>query len=113
MQAQAETQYKAKIQEAEKELVEAQRRLNELQRRKKDKNQRFILSPEQKAEIRKFQQKQVKIRKELKQLRKELRKDIDSLEVKLKWFNIALIPFLIAVFGTIAAVVRRKKGGAK
>jgi ABC-type uncharacterized transport system involved in gliding motility auxiliary subunit len=113
MQAQAETQYKAKIQEAEKELTEAQRRLNELQRRKKNKNQRFILSPEQKTEIKKFQEKQVKIRKELKQLRKELRKDIDSLEVKLKWFNIALIPFLIALFGVITAVIRKKKGGAK
>jgi len=113
MQAKADEEFKAKIQEAEKELSETQMRLNELQRRKKDKNQRFILSPEQKAEIKKFKEKQVKTRKELKQLRKELRKDIDSLEIRLKWFNIALIPALIAVFGIIIAIVRKKKGGAK
>lgn len=110
IQAIAEQKYQSKINEAEQELRTTQNKLNELQRNKKNRDQRFILSPEQKKELKKFQEQQVKIRKDLKTFRKELRKDIDSLEIKLKWFNIAAIPFLIIIFGIGIALQRKKKG---
>ena len=113
LEAQAEEEFKAKIQEAEKELLKTQNRLNSLQKQKKNRNQRFILSPEQKEELSKFKDKQVKVRKELKHLRKALRKNIDNLEENLKWFNIAFIPILIVILGIIVAIIRKRKGGAK
>ena len=109
MKALAEEKFNRKIRESEQELVNTQRRLRELQKRKKNANQRFILSPEQKAELKKFKEKQVKIRKDLKIYRKELRKEIDSMEVKLKWFNIAAMPLLIIIFGIGVAMHRKKK----
>ena len=50
MQAEAEANYRSKIKELEDSLADTQRQLNELQQ-KKEKGQRFILSPEQQAAL--------------------------------------------------------------
>ena len=50
---------------------------------------------------------------ELKTVRKNLRKDIDSLENTLKWANIAGMPILVAAFGIVLAVVKNKRARAK
>src|SRR5438045_2086135 len=81
MQAKAESNYRSKIKELEGSLAEAQKKLNELQRSKASEGgQRFILSPEQQKEIENFRKKETDVKKELKQERKNLRTDIDSLE---------------------------------
>jgi hypothetical protein len=49
----------------------------------------------------------------LKEVRKNLRKDIDSLENRLKWTNIAGMPLLVAGFGIVLAVVKNKRARAK
>jgi ABC-type uncharacterized transport system involved in gliding motility auxiliary subunit len=113
MQAQAEERHRSKIRDLEQSLQDAQSRLNQLQQQKKEGGQRFILSPEQQAEIRNFQQKEAETRKELKEVRKNLRRDIDSLENRLKWLNIAAMPFLVTVSGIALAVVKRKRTAAK
>jgi ABC-type uncharacterized transport system involved in gliding motility auxiliary subunit len=53
MQAEAEANYQSKIKELEDSLADTQRQLNELQQ-KKEKGQRFILSPEQQATLDNF-----------------------------------------------------------
>ena len=50
MQAQAEENYRKRIKDLEKSLADTQTRLNELQQNKES-GQRFILSPEQQAEV--------------------------------------------------------------
>jgi ABC-type uncharacterized transport system involved in gliding motility auxiliary subunit len=107
IQAHAELAYQSKIKQLEQDLSDTQQKLNELQRGN-TKNQRFILSPEQQAEINKFYQKKKQVSKELKDVRKQLRKDIDALEVRLKWVNIALMPFLVTVAGVTFAAVTGK-----
>lgn len=114
IQAQAEQQYVEKIKNLQKDLEEAQQKISELQRSSgKDKNQRFILPPEAQAEIKRFQTKEAQTKRELKDVRKQLRKDIDALENRLKWFNIAAMPFLVTVAGISLAIVKRKKTAAK
>ena len=112
MQAQAEERHRSKIKELEQGLQDAQGKLNELQR-KKEAGQRFILSAEQQAEIKKFQEKEAQVRKELKMVRKNLRRDIDSMENRLKWMNIAGMPILVTLSGVLLAVFKRKKTAAK
>jgi len=112
IQAQAELAYQSKIKQLEQDLSDTQQKLNELQRGN-TKNQRFILSPEQQAEINKFYQKKKQVNKELKDVRKQLRKDIDALENRLKWANIALMPLLVSAAGVALAVVKAKKTAAK
>ena len=51
--------------------------------------------------------------KELKTLRRDLRKDIDAMENRLKLLNIAGMPFLVIVVGIVSAVMKRKRTAAK
>lgn len=116
MQADAEAAYRSKIKELEGSLAEAQNKLNELQRNKGgDKNggQRFILSPEQQREIANFRQKEADVKTQLKAERKRLRADIDSLENRVQWINIALMPALVAGAGVGLALVRRQRRAAR
>ncbi len=112
MQAEAEDNYRSKIKEMEDSLAETQRRLNELQT-KKEKGQRFILSPEQQAEVENFRKKEAEVKIKLKDERKKLRRDIDSLENRLKWYNIAAMPFIVSASGLTLAFYKRKRTSAK
>jgi ABC-type uncharacterized transport system involved in gliding motility auxiliary subunit len=114
LQAKAEAAYQSKIKSLESSLTEAQAKLNELQRSKADQGgQKFILSPEQQAEIANFRKKEGEVKKELKQERKRLRADIDSLENRVKWTNIALMPAIVAIAGVGLAVLRHKRRAAR
>lgn len=114
MQVAAEERFRSKIKELEKSLQDTQTRLSELQQAKQGSGQqRSILSPEQQAEIQKFKQKQAQANKELKEVRKDLRREIDSLENRLKWMNIAGMPLVVVAAGISVALVKRKKTAAK
>jgi ABC-type uncharacterized transport system involved in gliding motility auxiliary subunit len=112
-QSEANMRFQAVIKKLEDEKAEVERKLNEIQQTRKDNNQRFILSDEQQAEIAKFRQRQGEVGKELKRVRKELSQDIESLENRLKWVNIAGMPVLVTVVGLALAVVRKQRTKAK
>jgi ABC-type uncharacterized transport system involved in gliding motility auxiliary subunit len=106
IQSQAEQKYKNKIVELENDLIKAQELLGKLQAQKA-KDQKLIISPEQKEEIKNYRQKESNVKKELKTVRKELRGDIDSLQNRLKWINIALIPLIVILFGLGFAIYKK------
>ncbi len=112
MQAEAEKAYESKIRALEKDLSDTQQKINELQRAKGE-GQQAILSEEQKKEILRFQGQRVNVNKELKVLRKNLRRDVDSLETTTKWLNILLMPVAVSVAGVGIAIVKRKRTAAK
>jgi ABC-type uncharacterized transport system involved in gliding motility auxiliary subunit len=112
MQAQAEEAYQNKIKELEDSLADTRQRVNELQQNKRG-NQRFILSPEQQAELEKFRKKEAEVNIQLKDERKKLRRDIDSLENRLKWLNIAAMPVVVSLSGLGLAFYKRKRTSAK
>ncbi|MEO5804528.1 MAG: Gldg family protein [Verrucomicrobiota bacterium] len=113
MRAKADENYRSKIKEREDSLAEAQRKLNELQRASGDTGQKFILSPEQQAEIEKFRKKEAEVKSALKEERKKLRKDTDALEFWTKVINIGAMPIGVAFAGLALAVVKRKRTAAK
>ncbi len=113
MRAKADANYQSKIKEMEESLAEAQRNLNELQRAKGDSGQKFILSPEQQVEIEKFQKKEAEVKIALKEERKKLRKETDSLELWTKVINIGGMPVAVAFAGLALAVIKRKRTAAK
>ncbi len=90
------------------QLRTTQARLNELQRTK-DKQHRYILSPEQKREIEKFRRRKFETQRKLKQVRKNLRRDIEALGMKIKIINMAAMPALVALGGLIHAWRRRRR----
>jgi ABC-type uncharacterized transport system involved in gliding motility auxiliary subunit len=112
MQTEAEENYRSKIKELEDSLADTQRQLNELQQ-KKESGQRFILSPEQQQTLEQFRKKEAQVKVKLKEERKKLRQDIDSLQNRLKWFNIAAVPLLVSISGLTLAWFKRKRTSAK
>jgi ABC-type uncharacterized transport system involved in gliding motility auxiliary subunit len=112
MQTEAEANYRSKIKELEDSLADTQRQLNELQQQK-DSGQRFILSSEQQQTLENFRKKEAEVKVKLKEERKRLRQDIDSLQNRLKWFNIAAMPLLVSVSGITLAWFKRKRTSAK
>lgn len=112
MEAQADARFRGKVQELEASLAETQQRLNELQQNK-DKNQRFILSPEQQAELEKFRKKESEARAVLKKTQKDLRREVDQLQTRVKWWNIFAMPLAVTACGILLAVYKRKLTAAK
>ena len=65
--------------------------MGELQAARNDGNS-LLMSPEQQTEIQRFLDQQVRIRQELRAVRRNLDADIDRLGTWLKVINIALVP---------------------
>lgn len=108
MQARADESFRAKIKELEGSLQETQKKLNELQQARKDQGQRTILTAEQQAELQKFRAREGEVKRELKEVRKDLRREIDSLENTVKWGNIFGVPALVVLVGIGQVILRNK-----
>ncbi|HZQ46553.1 MAG TPA: Gldg family protein [Verrucomicrobiae bacterium] len=113
MQAKAEENYQSKIKQLEESLQDTRQKLNELQKTKEQGQQRFILSPEQQAEVEKFRKQEASVNVQLKQEKKKLTHDINALENTLKWSNIIVMPAVVALSGICLAVFKRKRTSAK
>jgi ABC-type uncharacterized transport system involved in gliding motility auxiliary subunit len=110
MEAQAQTQYFAKIKELEDELQKTTENLQKLQKSQgAGAKAAQILTPEQQAELESFRKKAAETRKELKDLRKNLRQDSERLVFLTKVANIALMPILVALAGILIALLRRRQ----
>ena len=79
------------------ELAETEAKLTELESSRLD-NGLLTLSVEQEAALIKFQEEKLRIRKELRDVRHQLDKDIESLGGQLKFVNILLMPLLLTGF---------------
>jgi ABC-type uncharacterized transport system involved in gliding motility auxiliary subunit len=112
MEAQAQQQYFGKIQALEKELQQTSEKIQALQKPRADAKSAQILSPEQQAELESFRKRVVETRRDLKELRKNLRQDAESLQFWTKVANIALMPLLVAILGLAFAAARRKRTAA-
>ena len=79
-------------------LQETRQKLRDLQSQKES-SQRFILSPQQQEAIEQFKQEEIKINRELREVRKRLRADIERLGIKVKIVNILAMPLLVCLVG--------------
>ena len=107
LEADAMRKFQRRQADLEAELQVTQQRLAALQKEKSAKD-RYILSKEQQDEIVKFRKAQADTRKQLKNVRKELTAGIDSLGLTLKCINIALVPFLVVLFGLFRGYLRKR-----
>jgi ABC-type uncharacterized transport system involved in gliding motility auxiliary subunit len=112
IEAEADARFRSKIKELQDSRSEALKRLSELQQQKSA-NQRFILSPEQQAEIESLRKKEAELGRQLRQVEKDRKREIDALETRVKWFNIAAMPVAVTLCGIILAAYKRKLTGAK
>ena len=71
--------------------------------------QTTTLSPEQQAEIQRFLDEQVRIRQELRAVRRNLDADIERLGTWLKAINIVLMPVLLTLAALGVVLMRRNR----
>src|SRR5204863_1609985 len=71
METEANKKFQSEIKRLEEGRQEAQRKINDLQQAKKDKDQRFILSPEQQAELVNLRKQEAETSKTLKKVQKD------------------------------------------
>lgn len=107
LEAVAMRKWQSKQAAFEQELQMTQQRLAALQREKSG-DDRYILSAEQQDEIVKLRKAQADTKKQLKNVRKELTADIDSLGMMLKCVNIACVPILVVLFGLLRGFMRKR-----
>lgn len=110
LRAAADARYREQEQALQRKLDETERRLRELESAK-DQDNLLIITPEQQAELERFQQDKLRIRKELREVRRNLDKSIEDLGTALKLINIALVPLLLSVAAIVIAVFRQRRRG--
>lgn len=103
----AETRFRAAEQNLQKELEATDARLGELQASRPDQGT-DILSPQQESEVQRFQARRLELRKELRQVQRNLDRDIERLGTVLKAVNVALVPLVISVVSILLVIFRRR-----
>lgn len=112
IKAEAELAYRNRILELEKGLMETQAKLNRLQAMK-SKDEQTVLSTEQREQLKELSAKSDEAKRAIKILRRKLRADLESLELKFKLVNVAAVPGAVALFGLCWLLRPRRKGGRR
>jgi ABC-type uncharacterized transport system involved in gliding motility auxiliary subunit len=112
MRSEAENKQRQTIKDLEAKRDDAQGKLSELQNQKST-DQQYIASPEQREEIEKYNKLQAETSKKLRDVRKELNKDVTSIENEIRVQNIVIVPLLIIILGVVHAVRRRRRTTAR
>ncbi len=103
----AEAQYRAKEQQLQQRLKELQQQLQGVQQPSESPGGEAILSAEDKANIERFRGEMLTVRKELRDVQHALRNDIEHLEQRVKFINIAAVPIFLCGVGGVLALFRR------
>ncbi len=115
----ADEKFRAREQALVTRLAEAQKKFDMAQRKAQIENKDIggegavVLTPEQKqaqdADLVAFRDDLLVIRKELRDVQLNLRKDIEALDTRLRFLNITLVPLLVGLFAVALGAVRRRK----
>jgi ABC-type uncharacterized transport system involved in gliding motility auxiliary subunit len=108
----ADARFRETEQELQGQLSETERKLGELQAARNDKSS-MLMNAEQQQEIQRFLDEQVKIRQELRAVRRNLDQDIDDLGTRLKIINTAAVPLLLTALALLVVIVKRSKKAAR
>jgi ABC-type uncharacterized transport system involved in gliding motility auxiliary subunit len=114
LRREAELRLRSQEQRLQVELEETERKLLELELARQD-GDMLLLTPEQEAELARFQEEQLRIRRALREVRRNLDADIERLGTRLKLINIILVPGLVAcaAIGAVGWRNRRRRRAAE
>lgn len=108
MRRQAEQQFLARQRALEQKLETTQKQLADLQGKAQGQSN-ALLSAEQEAAMATFRDDLLSTRRELRGVQRELNRDIESLQLLVKFINIGLMPLLAALVAVGLAVVWRQR----
>jgi ABC-type uncharacterized transport system involved in gliding motility auxiliary subunit len=108
----ADERLREKEQELDGELRDTEQKLTKLEAARGDAGAGLVLTPQQQAELERFQAERLRIRRELREVRRGLDVEIDRLGTVLKAVNIALVPALLAIGAILLVWLRRRRFAA-
>ena len=108
LRRQADDRLRGKALELQAELKQTETKLTVLQSKRNDQSS-LMLSPEQEAELKRFVAEKARVRKELRETQRGLDVDINRLNSRIKFINIAIVPLCVAVAGVIILSLRRRR----
>ncbi|MDB5413748.1 MAG: transporter [Rubritepida sp.] len=114
---QADAQFRQSEQQLTERLAATERRLRELRQgpaaQPGERNAaQTVITPEQRVEIDRAREEIANTRRQLRAVQLDLRRDIESLELWLRVFNIALVPVLLTVFAVFLGILRNRRRAA-
>ena len=111
LQKQAETSYRETEKSLQNDLKVTEDKLRDLQRGASIATQDGapILSKEQADTLKQFKEKIINIRKKLRDVRRDLKVDIEKLGLMLKLYNIWVMPLLVSISAVLVFISRRRK----
>jgi len=104
----AEQQFLEQERQLNENLAETQKRIQELQGKAQG-GGGALLTAEQQQEIEGAREEVLKTRKELRAVQRELNKDIEQLEARVKFANIGLIPIVVAIVALALVLLRLQR----
>lgn len=108
LKVQADERYRQTEQRLQTELASTEERLSELQSSRADQGS-MLMTPEQQAEVDSFLEQKVRIRKELRDVRRNLDRDIDRLGSWLTVLNVLTVPLVLTVLALFYALRNRRR----
>ncbi|MDH3450879.1 MAG: Gldg family protein [Gammaproteobacteria bacterium] len=110
LRREADAKFRIKEQELQAKLRETESKLREFQTVGEGDNRQLILSEEQQQALLNYQEEKLRIRKQLRDVRHQLDKDIEALGTTLKFVNILLVPLLLSLIVVTIAATRGSAG---
>ncbi len=107
----AEEKFRARVAEFTAELSEVRSKLSEIESSRKP-GQNIILSPEMQADLLGLRKKEAELDKTVRELRRQLRRDVETLQTSIKWLNILGMPALVVALGATVVAIRRRRQAA-
>lgn len=104
---QAESRFREQERQLQQKLEDTEQKIAELQQSRGD--GQMLLSPEQREEIESFRAEQLRTRKALRAVQRDLKRDIEQLGTQLKFANIGLIPLVVAALAVLLGLWRLRR----
>lgn len=111
----ASDRWRAEEEKLTQALQQAQQRLDALQSQRSEDDDttvgidKLVLDAKQKAELSLVQQQRTELRKNLREVQRQLNRDVERLGQQLKLINIGLVPLLITVLALVIAAIRLRR----
>lgn len=112
IQRAADEKFLKRQQELESRLADIERRLSELQKAKGEGSEELVTAAQREQEE-EAKAEFVQTRRDLREVKHQLRKDIEALGTKLKFVNIALVPLLLIGFALVQWRLRNARRSTK
>ena len=108
LRREAELRFREQEQRLISRLEETERQLGQLESSRQG-EEAAVLTDEQRQALIDFRKERLQIRKDLREVRRSLRANIESLESRLRFANVAAVPILIGVGGLLVALARMRR----